>query len=275
VTGRLLAAALAAALLTPGAEAAGKPIGVATLLTPAAVQFGDPVTAEVDVRYDPRIVDGRSIRIAPGFLPYVVVSKPQVRSASGSLRIRYSLLCVTEGCLPTHGPRRLRFAPVAVTGLVAGRHVAVTAPWRPLTVTTRLKTSDLAGQPRFRSPAAPPPPRYRLGPGPLAVGSIVTAALCVLGAAAIVAFAFSRRRRRMSMRARPPLEVAIAYVRDSTRRSGPDRRRALELLAEAADGERERELALAAADAAWSRLPPTPAGAGELADRAEQAGSPS
>ena len=67
------------------------------------------------------------------------------------------------------------------------------------------------------------------------------------------------------------LELAIAYLRDSTRRSGADRRRALSLLAETTD-ELEPDLAQTAAEAAWSRPSPSPVGATELADRASRVG---
>jgi hypothetical protein len=61
----------------------------------------------------------------------------------------------------------------------------------------------------------------------------------------------------------------VAYVRDSTRRSASDRRRALALLSEAVD-EGEPDLAATAAETAWGKPSPTPGHAEALADRATE-----
>jgi hypothetical protein len=184
------------------------------------------------------------------------------------VRFRYSLLCVTTGCLPTKGARVLRLERVTVTGLADGRAVSAAAAWPTLHVSSRLGASDLSGQIRFRNPTTPPSPTYRLAPGPLSTGLIAAAALCALVAAAIAGRELAGLLPRAGARRLSSLELAIAYVRDSTRRTDPDRRRALELLAEAVDSDGEATLASAAGERAWSKPPPTPAGATELADRA-------
>jgi hypothetical protein len=241
-----------------------------TTLNPAVVHFGDSVTAEVEVDYGATVTDG-SIRIVPSFVPYVIVAQRTVPSGSGVLRIRYSLLCVTDGCLPTRGVRMLRFEPVGVTGSSGGSRMTVAGSWPALRVLSRLSPSDLTGGVRFRAPALPPTPRYTVDAGALALGLIAAATLCGLTALALAAGVLARRRWR-GAHGLTPLELAIAYVRNSVGRSDADRRRALELLAEAIGDEGEPDLAGAAADAAWSRLPPSPRGAGILADRAAQLG---
>jgi hypothetical protein len=100
---------------------------------------------------------------------------------------------------------------------------------------------------------------------------IVAAAICALAALALLGREIAGLSRRSKEHRLSALQLAVAYVRDSMRRSDPDRRRALSLLAEAAD-EQEPVLSAAAADTAWSESPPTPAGAAALADRAEGSG---
>src|SRR5213078_542821 len=95
---------------------------------------------------------------------------------------------------------------------------------------------DRTGRIRFRSPSTPPAPRYRLAPGALAAVLIALAALCALAGVALTARELARRSARAKVRRLSALELAIAYVRDSTVRTEHDRRRALELLSEAAEG---------------------------------------
>ncbi len=249
------------------------PLRVVTSIYPRAVRYGDPVTAEVAVAYDPRTIALASIRVVPSFSPYVAVSAPVVQPVrSGLVRFRYSLLCVSDGCLPTRGPRLLRLEPVTVSGLAGASRSTATATWPVLRISSRLVPSDLRGPVRFRSPTTPPAPVYRVAPGLLAALLLATATLCVLVAIAIAARGLLALRRRPATRSLSSLELAIAYVRDSTRRSAADRRRALGLLAEAVDDTGEPVLAAAAAETAWSQPPPTPAGASELAERAAGAG---
>jgi len=238
---------------------------VSASLHPAAVLYGDPVVADVEVDYDPRTVEPSSIRVQPSFSPYTAGAAPVVQHLhDGAVRFRYSLLCVTEGCLPTKGSRSLQLHAVTVTALAGTRRLVANAPWPVLRISSRLAAADLTGRIRFHHPASPPAPAYRLAPGKLAAGLIALAALCTLAAVALAGRELTRRSARSKVRRLSPLELAIAYVRDSTVRGDPDRRRALALLSEAAEG----EVADDAADRAWSKPPPTPAGAGELADRA-------
>lgn len=251
------------------AGSAGTPLRVVASLHSTAVLYGDPVTAEVEVDYEPQTIEPASIRVQPSFIPYVASSAPVVEHPyTGVVRFRYSLLCVTAGCLPTKGPRFLQLERVTVTGLAGTRTVTAAASWPTLRISSRLAASDLSGRVRFRNPTTPPSPEYRLAPGPLSAGLIAAAALCALVAAAVAGRELTRFSGRSRARRLSPLELAIAYVRDSARRSDPDRRRALELLAEAVGDQGELSVAAAAAETAWSKPPPTPAGATELADRA-------
>ena len=254
--------------------AGAAPLSASTSLEPGSTRYGDPVVAEVDVAYDPQTVDAAGIRVQPDFTPYVATAAPSVRlTADGRTAVasfRYTLLCVTEGCLPTGTRRRVTFEPVRVTGTAAGQSVTASATWPSLAVTSRLTPADLSGSIRFRHPSTLTPPAYAVAPGLLAGLLIAAAALLALAAAALVVPALRRRRREAAARAVTPLDLALAYARDAAGRPDPqDRRRALELLAEAVAAGGEPGLARDAADTAWSEPPPTPAGTVELADRVE------
>jgi hypothetical protein len=235
------------------------------------VQYGDPVTATVEVDYDPASVDPGAIRVEPSFIPYVAISRPVVRALRrGAVSYTYTLLCVTDGCLPTRGERLVRLEPLAVT---AGASSA-SGSWPVLRVSSRLNARDLSGPVRFRSPSVPPAPRYRIGPGALAGAMIAAAAVCVLAAIALLAAGLRRPARTRASTSGPSrLDLAIAYARDSARRSPSDRRRALSLLAEATD-RGEGAVSVDAAESAWSRPSPTAVAATELADRASRLRGP-
>jgi hypothetical protein len=253
------------------AQAAVAPaqLEISTSLDPTATHFGDQVRAVVMVEFDPRTVDGSSIRLVPSFIPYVAASPPVVTLVrAGMVRFEYALACVTDGCLPTHGPRILHLEPVKATGLAGGRAITATAPWPVLRISSRLVPADLTGRARFRTPATAPAPGYRISPLAAAVGMIAAAAICLLAVAVLLWTALRRKARRIPGDGLTPLELAIAYVRDSTRRSGADRRKALALLAESVPEGGDSPIGAAAARAAWSRPDPTAVGATELADRA-------
>jgi hypothetical protein len=264
----VLAAAAAGLACTGVGSAATTPLRVVVSLDRSAALFGDPVTTEVEIDYDAKTIDPADIHVEPSFIPYVATSPPVVRRlGAGRIAYRYSLLCLAEACLPNSRPRLVRLPTVAVTARDGATTVHALATWPPIRITSRLTASDLAGPVRFRSASTPPAPAYRFAPGTLAGGLIIAAAICALAALALVGKEIAWLSRRSREHRLSALELAVAYVRDSTRRSDPDRRRALSLLAEAAD-DREPVLSAAAADTAWSESPPTPAGAAALADRA-------
>ena len=96
-------------LAAPTVAQADTTLRVTASLNPSAALYGDPVTADVEVDYDPRTVEPSSIRVQPSFNPYVATAAPVVQHPhAGAVRFRYSLLCVTEGCLPAKGERLLR-----------------------------------------------------------------------------------------------------------------------------------------------------------------------
>ena len=259
-----------------GAEARVPPLAARTALEPNPLRYGDPLVAEVDVVFDPHAVAQGSITLKPDFAPFVQTSPPSVSRTTAAnaatLRYRYTLLCLTDACLPTKHARRVRFAPVKVTGTDGKRTLTVTASWPPAVVSTRLAPSDVSGSIRFRNDRTLPPPVFAVAPGPLAGGLIAVAALCTLAAALLIGRALLRARSRAREIRLTPLELALVYTRDSAQRPDPaDRRKALDMLAEAVGHSGEPELARVATETAWVEDPPSPARAIELADEVEGA----
>jgi hypothetical protein len=247
------------------------PLRVTASIEPTSVRYGDQVTATVEVNAQGTI-DPSDVRVSPSFIPYVATSGPTVRRlGQGAVSYTYTLLCVTEGCLPTRGQRLLRLEPVIVTVGEGRSTLRASGAWPTIRIVSRLTRADVSGPVRFRSAAAPPSPLYRVTPGALAVVLGLGAAICALTGIAILARELARLWRRPGVTHLSRLDLAIAYLRDSTRRSGADRRRALSLLAETTD-ELEPDLAETAAEAAWSRPSPSVVGATELADRAAEVG---
>src|SRR5438067_1448269 len=191
-------------------------------LHPGAVQYGDPVVADVEVDYDPSTVEPSSIRVQPRFTPYVAGAAPVVQHLhGGAVRFRYSLLCVTDGCLPGNGPRLLQLRPVTATGLAGTRTVTATARWPALRISSRLAPADRTGRVRFHHPATPPAVHYRLAPGALAGGLIALAALSALAAVALAGRELARRSRTARRRGEPtPRCRAAELAAGALRRRG-------------------------------------------------------
>ncbi len=264
----------------PAVPPPSSPLVVRTSLAPSAIFFGDPVVAQVRVDLDTSAIAPGTLRVAPSFDPFVAASRPTVaqtrRGRLETIVYTYVVQCVTDGCLPTGPTRSLKLPPVSVTAKGAARRLAVRTAWPSLLVASRLQHADTAGTPRFRAGVAVPPPRYRVSPSLLA-GLLIAAAavLCivavVLGALELRRIAYRRDRRR-----RTALELGIELVRQASRREDAgDRRKALELLAEALADEGNPGLAEEAERLAWAESPPSAEGALELADAAETAATPS
>jgi hypothetical protein len=269
--------ALAGAGATDPTAAQGtEALSVHGTLTPATIRFADPLVADVEVQYDPSVVDGRSIRVLPNFRPFVQTSSPAVtRSQRGDLavlRMRYALQCLTDGCLPAKGALELRLPRLAVTGTQDGRRVRAVASWPALRVVSRLRDRADTGRISFRHQRVLPPPAYGVSPGALAAGLVAAAALAALAAVALLAREWRRRPARSPDDASSMLERALRFARDSATRPDPgDRRRALEFLAEAVDDAGDERLAGRVRETAWVATPPTPRSSTELADDVEAA----
>jgi hypothetical protein len=261
----------------PSTGATGARLAVRTSLDPNPSFFGDRLAAEVAVDLDTRTVDPRSVQVDPGFVPFAETEAPVVRrSRAGheeTVVYRYTIQCVSDGCLPGAKPRQIQLPPVVVTASAGTRKTRALGRWQPVTVVSRLTPADVsASGSRFRRPSTIPRAVFAVSPRPLGTALTVLAALLALGAAALLGFEAARlleRRRARTRRQATPLEVALAYVREAATRDPRDRRRAAGLLAETLAAQGEPSLAASAGDLAWSEATPSPARALALADEVE------
>jgi hypothetical protein len=266
----------------PSSGATGERLAVRTSLDPNPSFFGDELAAEVAVDLDTRTVDPKSVQVDPGFVPFSETVAPVVsRSRAGheeTIVYRYTIQCVSDGCLPGAKPRQIQLPPVVVTAAGGARKARALGRWQPVTVVSRLTPADVsASGNRFRRPGVMPRPVFAVSPRPLATALTVLAALLALGALVLLGFEAARlleRRRARTRREPTPLELALTYVREAATRDERDRRRAAGLLAETLAAEGEPSLAASAGDLAWSEATPSPARALALADEVEAERSP-
>ena len=285
VAAGLLAAAAAVAVVLlvrggPGTPPPRTPIAVEASLSPPAVHFGDTVTARAVVVLDPARVDVASVRLVPRFLSYRVASGARHVERDGqSATLSYALQleCLGAGCAPGRAQVPLRFPPAILRyrtpAGAAGRYAF---PWPGITVASRLDDADRANPyASLRADTAPPPPSYDVSPDALEDGLIAGAALLVLAAGALLWLAFRRRRPEPMHAVEPagnPLGEAVRLVREiAADGHRPELRRlALQRLVTELRATGRNELAESAGRLAWSGGPPSPAGAGDLADRVER-----
>ena len=123
----------------------------------------------------------------------------------------------------------------------------------------------LVARTRLESPSetAVRPTSYRVSPALLRPLLFAGAALLLL-LALVLAAPVLRRLVPERRDERTPLERALDFVRDSLRRDGADRRRALDLLGRALENDPRSQEAF---DLAWSRSDPDPAQAERLTER--------
>ena len=262
---------------TRAAPPTSQPLVARGTLTPAAIHFADTVVAELEVAYDPALVDGGSIRVEPDFAPFVQTAPPTVshgqRDGLDVLRMRYSLQCVTARLPSRKTAREMHLRRVTVTGLAGrtdarGRRDVAGAPGR-LTPLGRAATGEIA----FRHQRDLPAPTYRVPAGALAGGLIATAALALLAAFALLVLGLRHRAgapaRRRADGARA-CAVVCARLRDAPRPGGsPQARWSSSPKPSRAPG--DDRLAGRVRDAAWVETPPTPSRSTELADDVETA----
>jgi hypothetical protein len=249
-------------------------------MSPAAVHFGDTLNARAVVVLDPARIDVDSVRLVPRFLSYRVAQATRTVERDGqtvTLSYRLALECLGAGCAPGRPQVALQFPPAVLryrtpTG-DTGRYAFA---WPGITVASRLDDADRANPyASMRTDTAPPPASYDVDPGALEDGLIAGAAVLVLAAGALLWFAFRRTRAprvRAPEPAADPLAEALRLVREiAADGHRPELRRlALQRLVTELRVTGRVELAESAGRLAWSGGTPSPAGAGELADRVER-----
>jgi hypothetical protein len=274
-----------------GSGATAEAIEARTALTPRQVDFGDTVTASLEVTLDPSRVDPDSVDVKAVFSPWRLVGSPELLRRDGettSLRTTYVLRCLTNACVSTGDIERIfnEFPEATVayappSGAATGARQTLRVPWPRFLVTARF--TQRAAQSGGRTPWLAnldtfPATSYRMEPGRLLA---LLLAICILLAIAGGALAYLARPRR-ARRAQPPperpqrvltpLQQALALLEDSARVNGTgDQRRALELVAWALAERGDRTLARTARALAWSAPVPGVQETGGVAARARTA----
>lgn len=243
----------------------GRTLAASADVVPRTSLFGDTLTARVIVTLDRGAVDPGELELRPRFGPYERVGEVDVsrRDVGSHTQLVYTmrLRCAQFACLPRSGSlggearTEFRFPSFRIGGL--------TVRWPPVEVASRINPSELQAF-RYRANVTPvPEAEPRVEPVTLAAASLAAAVLLALLAFGLLGRAAARAWRRAPELDLPPVERALLFLEWT--RDGEDRRRALELLAEALDGESRAELARAARKLAWSDAPPTAEAAAELA----------
>ena len=239
------------------------PLVARTTFDPPAAAFGDRITATIVLEIDGRRARAQTLRVRYDLAPLKAIGPSRtIRVARGDVElvtISVPVACISDACLAAGGVATLRFAPLEARVETGAGVRRVSAAWAPLAVRDRVRASDVnAVQSPLEADASPLPPTYRASPQTLATIADVIAALLGLAAVGLAAWQLELLARRRRGAPEIPLARAIRLARAAQTLPGPERRRALELLARALGrGELQRE----ATRLAWSEPTPEP---GEL-----------
>lgn len=227
---------------------------------PPAAGFGDRITATIAIEIDRRRARAQSLRLRYDLAPLQAIGPPRtVRVVRGDVElmtIAVPVACISDACLAASGVVALRVAPVKARVATAAGVRSVSAAWSPLAVRDRVRAADLSAvQSPLEADASPLPATYRASPATLATILDVVAALVGIFAIALGAWELELLARRRRRTHEVPLSRAIRVARSAQALPGPERRRALELLARVLGrGELQRE----ATRLAWSEPTPEP-----------------
>ena len=265
LAGAAAAAVLVAAVLliahgsSRSGVAAVRPIAVRASFEPAAVEFGDTVTARVDVLVDPAAVRAGSVHVGVDLAPLTTLSGTSTQTTHGrvdAITVSVRAACLTGPCVARSGATAITAPRTTVAYRTrAGRSKTVSTAFAPLTVRSRVTAADLAPtQPPFEVDDTPGAIDYRIAPGTAALVLEILAVCAALGAVALVVLQLRVvLLRRATAVTGGEVERALRLVRQSQERSEPDRRRALGLLARLLP---DRALGGAASELAWSEPKP-------------------
>jgi hypothetical protein len=264
-------------------------ITVRTAIFPRTVLFGDTVRAHVDVVVDRTRIDPDSVRVGSTFSPWQIVDGPERTQRAAEflthLRFSYTLRCLHGLCLSPGQAAQLTFVPVRVTfrdrpgqrGL-EGRSIRMS--WPILAVYSRYATASFEGRAAVATPwraelVALPAVSSRADPGLVIVLLAVLAVTFAIAGAWLVYLAWPRPVVAPTFVPEPepvprlsPLQQALALLEDAARSNGAeDRRRSLELVAEALAEWGDEDLASSARNLAWSERAPAVEDTSGLATR--------
>jgi hypothetical protein len=257
-----------------GQRAQIDPVAATGTLTPRITLFGDMLTARVDVVVDKEIVDPAGVSLAWSPAPWAHVRAP-VRSRHDSagvtyLRTTYFLRCLTRPCVPVRETEQIDLTPARVTYAAAVgegiRRLSVDVTWPTLLVHSRIGQTedrrDALAAPWRAELVALPPLSYSVPPALVLVLLLAGGATLLVIAGVLVYRAIPERQPPPEPEPEPVpvatlLEQALAFLEAPASANGaPERRRALELVADEVDGWGEPDLARTARALAWSEHEP-------------------
>ncbi len=256
------------------------PLSVRASFSPAAVQFGDPVTAKVVVLLDRDAVDPGSLHLVDSLAPLTPLGTTRVTMTTRGRLVVVSyespVACLSDRCVADKGAQRLELPAVAADAKRrggGGLHAA--AAWPTLQIGGRVTAADVArAKPPFQADTTPPAPDYRLSASTLALLLDLLAVMAAVAGIALATWEVLRRLRRSGpVPADGALARALRLAREAEARPAPDRRRAVGLVARIL-GDRDRGLATAASDLAWSRPKPDGTAVAELVHEVERSVEP-
>jgi len=240
--------------------APGAPLIARAQFDPSAPEFGDRISATITIEIDRRRAGTQTPRLSYDLAPLQPIGPPRtIRVTRGDVElmtIAVPVACISDACVAAHGVAKLRFASAKASIVTAAGVRNVSFTWPALVVHDRVRTADVdALAPPVEADASPLPPTYRTSPATLATILDVVAALLGVSAVALAAWELLRARRR---RRAPEVALvrAIRLARSAQALPGPDRRRALDLVARALG---HGELQSQATRLAWSERTPEPA----------------
>jgi hypothetical protein len=226
---------------------------------PPAAAFGDRISATITVEIDRSRARAQTLRLSYDLTPLQPIGPTHtIRVTQGDVElvtIAVPVACISAACIASRGVAQLRLAPAKASITTAAGLLRVSAAWPHLAVRDRVRAADLDPvQPPLEADASPLPPTYSASPATLA--AILDAVAVLLGvlAAGLAAWELLRARRRRAQEV--PLVRAIRLARSAQALPGPERRRALELLARMLG---RSELQRQATRLAWSEPSPEPA----------------
>ena len=235
------------------------PLVASATLDPLAPAFGDRINATITIEIDRRRARTQTLRLRYELAPLQAIGPPRtIRVTRGSVElvtIAVPVVCISDACLAPGGVAQLRPGPVEASIATAAGVRSVSAAWPLLSVHDRVRTADVnASHPAPEADASPLSPTYRVSPATLATVLDVVAALLGVAAVGLAAWELELRARRRRA-PKGPLARAIRLARSAQALPGPERRRALELLARALG---RGELQTEATRLAWSEPTPEP-----------------
>ena len=263
----LVAAAAVAGLLAVSHGGSGTisvpstPVVVRAGFDPPTAAFGDRITATIAIEVDRRRARAQTLRVSYDLVPLQPIGRPRtIHVTRGDVELvttAVPVACISDACIGAGGIAHLGLAPVKASVATAAGVRTTSAAWPALAIRDRVRAADLsAAQLPLEADASPLAPTYRVSPTTLVTVLEIASALLGVAAVGLAAWEFELLARRRRKAPEGPLARAIRLARSAQALPAPERRRALEMLAQALG---RGELQSDATRLAWSEPTPEPA----------------